>query len=259
MILPIKQPLFVVALDHIPLGVMKGWENAGETLKVITSGKADCLILNFGIIKLFKELLTENNTTKFILRLDGSPSYLVEDWRTASRWDMLYTLDDATRLGASAVIVNLLVGSSVEMQSVITASKIASAALERNLPVFISAIPPVNTKNDNDDLDVSIFAARFAAEIGADVVNTYYSGNMEGLSRIVSVCPAPVILAGGNLNSDEQTIKRAYVAMQSGCSGICFGRSIWQSKSPKLVMEALRVVLNDPSSLDEILATINKQ
>ncbi len=238
---------FTVALDHIPLGVMEGWENAEETLRMISEGEPDYLVLNFGIIKKYKDLIKDK--TKAILRIDGSPSYLVEDWRNASRYDLLYTVDDAIRVGASAVIANILVGGAVEMQTVITAAKIASACLERNLPFIISAIP--SAQREQNEFEVVTFGARLAAEIGADVVNTYFSGNLKELKQVISVCPMPIWLAGGSMKSDRDTINRANLALQAGCAGICFGRSIWQSKSPRSVMKSLKLLLHNSASLEQ--------
>lgn len=244
---------FTVALDHIPLGVMLGWENVEDTLRVIVDGEPDYVILNFGIIKKYNDLIKER--TRSILRIDGSPSYLVEDWRSASRYDLLYTVDDAVRVGASAVIANILVGGSVEMETIITAARIASACLERNLPLIISAIP--SAQREQNEFEVVNFGARLAAEIGADVVNTYFSGNLDELKHVVSVCPVPVLLAGGSHKSDEDTIRRANLAIQGGCTGICFGRSIWQSESPQSVMKSLKSLLHNSASLEHALKLLS--
>ncbi|MEI7846007.1 MAG: hypothetical protein WCK35_09410 [Chloroflexota bacterium] len=248
--------VFTVALDHIPLGVMEGWENVNQTLKVIVDGEPDYIVLNFGILKLYRDLIKEK--TKAILRLDGSPSYLVEDWLKASRYDLLYTVDDAIRVGASAVIINLLVGGSVEMETIITASKLAGACLERNLPLIISAVPSAQIK-DYSEFEVHNFAIRLAAEIGADVVNTYFTGNFQDLKHFVSVCPAPVLLAGGGFKTDEDTIRRANLAIDAGCAGICFGRSVWQSKSPQAVMASLKSILHDSSNIKDALKLLSEK
>lgn len=243
--------LLVVALDHIPLGVMSGWEYPEDTLETILQGHPDYLVLNFGIIKRFSSLLQEG--PGIVLRLDGSPSYLVEDWRKASRWDLLYSIDDALRVGASAAIVNILVGGVAEMPSIRVAARVASACLERKLPLIISAIPS-SELTGYDEVEVASFAARLAAEVGADIVNSYFDANHEDLRRIVSICPVPVLLSGGSPKSDTETIRRAYSALQAGCVGICFGRSIWQSNDPLSVMQALRTLLDGSQSVDSAIA-----
>jgi DhnA family fructose-bisphosphate aldolase class Ia len=250
-----KERLFIVALDHIPLGIMSGWEHAEETLRVIVEGKPDYIVANFGIIKRFSSLFRDGPGT--ILRLDGSPSYLVEDWRKASRWDLLYTVDDAVRLGASAVIVNIIVGGKVEMASICVATQIAGACLEKQVPLIISAIPAAEIAEHNT-VEVAAFAARLASELGADVVNSYYDGDVTGLEYLVTICPAPVLLAGGATpKSDAETLRRAAFAIDAGCVGICFGRSIWQSKQPLRLMRALRLLLHQSQPLESVTINLN--
>lgn len=245
--------LLAVALDHIPLGIMQGWENVQQTLELIVEAKADLTIINFGILKRFSSLLHEG--TKAVLRLDGSPSYLVEDWREAKEWDLLYTVDDAIRLGAYAVIVNVVVGGVTEMPSIRVASRVASACLERNMPLIISAYIGADAPSQENN-ELMAFSARLSAELGADFINLNYGENLENLGYITSVCPSPVLLSGGAFKSDENTLRRAATAMDAGCNGICFGRSIWQSKDPVRLMHGLHSVIQNTDTLNKMISSI---
>lgn len=245
--------LLAVALDHIPLGIMKGWENVQQTLELIVEGKPDLTIVNFGILKHFSSLLCKG--TKPVLRLDGSPSYLVEHWLKAKEWDLLYTVDDAVRLGAHAVIVNVVVGGVTEMPSVRIATRVASACLERNMPIIISTYIGSDIQ-EQDEKDLAAFSARLSAELGADIINLNYQGNLESLRYITSVCPSPILLAGGTYKSNEDTLRRAAIAIDAGFEGICFGRSIWQSENPQKIMGALHALLKNTNSLDEAISFV---
>ena len=248
-----ESKLLAVALDHIPLGIMSGWENVQQTLELVVEGEPDLTIVNFGILKHFASLLCKG--TKPVLRLDGSPSYLVEDWRNAKEWDLLYTVDDAVRLGAYAVIVNVVVGGVTEMPSVRIASRVASACLERNIPIIVSAYIGSDVQ-EHDEKELAAFSARLSAELGADIINLNFEGNLESIRYITSVCPSPVLLAGGAFKTNEYTLRRAAVAIDGGCEGICFGRSIWQSGDPPRVMRALHSVIKNTSNLEEAIGSI---
>ena len=250
-----EKRLLVVALDHIPLGIMPGWEHAEKTLKAVIAGQPDYIVVNFGILKRFSALFQGGPRT--VLRLDGSPSYLVDNWLDAAEWHLLYSIEDALRLGASAAIVNLVVGGPAEMQSVRAVARAASACLERQFSLFVSAVPSAKAL-ERDHTEVTAFAARLASELGADIVNLYYDGDAKGLEYIVPTCPAPIVLAGGALKSDVDTLRRVRFAVDAGCLGVCYGRSIWQSRHPTLVMKAVRSLLLGSQSLDAAIQSLSE-
>lgn len=242
----------IVALDHIPSGLMQGWEFPEETLNQILEGKPDAIMANFGILKRFAHLLTEDVGT--ILRLDGGPSYLVEDWPNYSHWDAFYSVEDAINLGADAVIANVFIGGRSEIDSMRVAARMAADCLRLGLPCAFEPLPVEGAPTIKNYLDPEIiaFASRMAAEFGADFIKTYYTGNPETFRRVTARCPVPVLMAGGpKLDSDRHVLEAVHGMLQGGGCGIFIGRNAWQHRNPPVLLRALGQLLHQNMTLED--------
>jgi fructose-bisphosphate aldolase / 2-amino-3,7-dideoxy-D-threo-hept-6-ulosonate synthase len=51
--------------------------------------------------------------------------------------------------------------------------------------------------SDEHDVDLIKLAARAGAELGADIIKTNYTGDLETFSEVVNACPVPIVIAGG--------------------------------------------------------------
>ena len=89
-------------------------------------------------------------------------------------------------------------------------------------------------------------------EHGADVVKTYYTGDSESFSRVVSECPAPVLIAGGaRMNTERAALEVVRGAVRAGGKGVVFGRNIWQSADPGAMVRALRAIIHHGADVAE--------
>ena len=70
-------------------------------------------------------------------------------------------------------------------------------------------------------------ACRMCAELGAQVVKTYYVP--EGFETITASCPVPVVMAGGKKLPELDALTMAYRAVSEGAAGVDMGRNIFQS------------------------------
>jgi putative autoinducer-2 (AI-2) aldolase len=90
-------------------------------------------------------------------------------------------------------------------------------------------------------------ASRIAAELGANIVKTYYCEDFE---KVVKSCFVPVVIAGGPKLKDElDVLKMAYEAIAQGAKGVDMGRNIWQSRWPVAVIAAIRSIVHENASL----------
>src|SRR5262249_44177117 len=86
-------------------------------------------------------------------------------------------------------------------------------------------------------------ACRIIAELGAQVVKTYYCET--GFDEVTAGCPVPVVMAGGKKLPELDALRMAYLAVQEGAAGVDMGRNIFQSDSPIGMLRAIRAVVHD--------------
>lgn len=246
----------IVALDHIPSGLMKGWEHPADTLKKIVDGNPNGVMVNFGILKQYSQLFSNGIAT--ILRMDGGPSYLLEEWPDYSNWGAFYSVQDAIRLGADGVIVNVFIGGRSEVDSLKTAAKIAADCLQYGVPCAFEPLPVGSMIRNEYDPQMIAFAARMAAEFGADFIKTYYTGDRETFRFVTSRCPVPVLIAGGpKTHSERQLFETIKGMLDGGGCGAFVGRNIWQHHDPTGMLRALRLLIHEAISVDDAIMELS--
>ncbi len=83
-----------------------------------------------------------------------------------------------------------------------------------------------------------------AAELGADVVKTESTGDVESMRAVVSACPIPILVLGGSRSgSDEEVVRVVSRIVQSGAAGVFFGRNIFQAGNMPTLLQRVREVL----------------
>ncbi len=159
------------------------------------------------------------------------------------------SIEDALSLSAIAVGYTLYVGSSRQDEDIEQFARIREDAHRNGLPVIVWAYPrgrDINEKGGKDSLYAVEYAARTAAELGADMIKLnvpslkknpqipnpyrdYETGLHNAVKRVVaSACGVPVIFAGGGMVSDEDLLDKVKICFEAGASGLIFGRNIWQ-------------------------------
>ena len=94
-------------------------------------------------------------------------------------------------------------------------------------------------------------ATRICAELGAQVVKTYYCE--EGFARVVAGCPVPIVMAGGKKLPELEALTMARRAIDAGAAGVDMGRNIFQSDAPIAMLQAVRKLVHEGYSPDEAL------
>ena len=164
-----------------------------------------------------------------ILKLNGKTRlYNGEPFSTQNT-----SVEEAVKLGASAVGYTIYWGSKYEKFMVREFGKIEEQAHSVGLPVIMWSYPRGKNIKDDESPDIIAYAARAAFEMGADIVKLKYPNDDSKLDWVVkSADKTRVFLAGGkkldSINM-EQHVKKA---IDSGFSGIAIGRNIWQSDNP---------------------------
>ncbi|MFW9835472.1 MAG: class I fructose-bisphosphate aldolase [Candidatus Thorarchaeota archaeon] len=164
---------------------------------------------------------------------------------------MTGSVEDAVRIGATAVGYTLYVGSPNQHTDFTQFRKVKEDAERYGMPIIVWAYPrgeAVDAKGGRNSLYAIDYAARVADELGADVVklnvpttsaesrsmqpppySTLDWSTEKMVAKVVkSAGKTLVLFSGGGKESDDEVIERARVCIEQGATGLIFGRNIWQ-------------------------------
>lgn len=195
---------------------------------------ADSLMLTRGILR---SQIPPSRTMPVVLRGTGGNSMLSAD---LSNEEMSLDIEDAIRLNASAVAMQVYIGSDYEKQTIINMTKMVNMGNRYGMPVL--GVTAVGKQMARDER-FFLLATRICAELGAHVIKTYYFEN--GFENVCASCPVPIVMAGGKKQPELDALTMAYRAVQEGASGVDMGRNIFQSESPVAMIQAVRAVVHD--------------
>ncbi len=152
-------------------------------------------------------------------------------------------IEDAIRLGASAMAAQIYIGAEYEHKSIANVVKLIDTGTRYGIPTM--AVTGVG-KDLVRDARYFGLATRIAAEIGAQFVKSYYVE--EGFERITLGCPVPIVIAGGKKLPEREALEMAYRAIDQGAAGVDMGRNVFQSIDPEAMLKALTAVVHDGRS-----------
>jgi DhnA family fructose-bisphosphate aldolase class Ia len=113
-----------------------------------------------------------------------------------------------------------------------------------------------NIQNENG-FDVVSHAARIGAELGADIVKTVYTGDLESFRNVVRGCPVPVVVAGGpKMNTDLDVLQLAESSVKAGAAGLSFGRNVFQHKNPEKMSRALTMIVHEDATAEKAIKVL---
>lgn len=155
-------------------------------------------------------------------------------------------IDDAIRLGASAMAAQVYIGAEYEHKSISNVVKLIDTGTRYGIPTM--AVTGVGADMARDARYFGL-ATRIAAEIGSQLVKSYYVD--EGFEKIVLGCPVPIVIAGGKKLPERDALEMAYRAVNQGAAGVDMGRNVFQSSNPVGMLQALeQVVHHDMTGAD---------
>lgn len=243
LLLPIDQ-----GLEHGPRDFFVNPEakDPDFQLRLAKEGKFSGIVFQYGIAE--KHMYRYAGQVPLVLKLNGKTE-IPSDKAPIS--PLIATVEDAVRLGADAVGYTLYVGSPLQTEDFEQFRKVRTDADKYGMPIIVWAYPrgeAIDGKGGRDSLYAVDYAARVASELGADIVkinvpkidatkdaaapkpyNTLQPSREEATRMVVeSAGRTLVIFSGGEMQGDDDVISKARVAMESGATGLIFGRNVWQ-------------------------------
>lgn len=224
----------VIALDHglfgaNPLGNLR--EPAKLIAQVVAAG-ADAILTSPGIASACSNAF---GRAGLILRVDGGTTRLGGNWEQMSQ---LFSVTDALRLGADAVVAMGFVGGAEEKTSLASLAAVARECLEWHVPL-LAEMMLTGAAGDKPSPENLIAAARIGAEMGADFIKIAYTGTLESFQSLVASCFVPVLMLGGDSKAEAEILGQVQDAMQAGAAGVAMGRNVWQHPDPAAMTRAI--------------------
>jgi 3-hydroxy-5-phosphonooxypentane-2,4-dione thiolase len=236
----------MLAIDH---GYFQGPTSGLERVDlgiVPIAPYADALMLTRGMLR---STIPAMHTGGLVVRASGGPSILKE----LSNERLAVDIEDAARMNAHALAVQVFVGGEYETQSVHNMTRLVDAGYRYGLPVL--GVTAVGKEMVRDARYLGL-ATRICAELGAQFVKTYYC--TEGFEQVTAGCPVPIVMAGGKKLSEREALEMAYRAVQEGAAGVDMGRNIFQSHAPTAMIRAVAKVVHEDVRPDEAFALFNE-
>jgi len=238
-------------------GPIPGLENINEIsefMEIFRNSRATGIILSYGYLKYIADYLIGRNVPAPILVIDWIN--MTKAYGGAVPYDEVRTgictsVEDAIKCGADGVMTYLTLGfddPSLEVEEIKKNGFVVRECEKVGLPVIIE---PVMAKFKNKDIfyhkDYLKVNDRIAAEIGADIVKSQYSGDPETFREVVENCAAPIMIAGGPKSGTmEETYEMIRGSIEAGGAGTIVGRKIFQSEDvAKCLEEVCKIVYEE--------------
>lgn len=245
-------------------GPIPGLENINEINKymdIFRNSRATGIILSYGYLKYSAEYLVGKCVPSLILIIDWIN--MTKTYKGINPYDEVRTgictsVEEAIKCGADGVMTYLTMGfddPSMEVEEIKKNGLVVKECEKVGLPVIIEPVMAKfrdpNVFYDKDYLKVN---NRIAAEIGADIVKSQYTGDPESFREVVENCAAPIMIAGGPKSGTmEDTLEMIRGAMEAGAAGTIVGRKIFQSEDvAKCLEEVCRIVYEGSSRNNNI-------
>ena len=241
----------IVAFDHAGfMGPVQGLEEPGKLIETLANSGIDAVLTTRGVAQGFAGKLGKLG---LILRADGGASVASPVMGTLRP---LFTVEDALKLGADAIICMGMIGFPEEPSSLENLAGFTAQAFSWGLPVVAEMLVKPKEGETVTAKDIG-FAMRIGAELGADVIKASFSRPVDAYRSALKACYRPVVVLGGEKVKDETEMLLAIAdALEAGATGVAIGRNVWQHQNPAGVCRALVELVHGSGRVEKALKEI---
>ena len=241
----------IVPMDHgVTVGPVAGLVNMQETINKLLRGGVDAVVLHRGVAK-----HVDTGNAGLIVHLSG----ITKLGPDPNNKVQVCSVEEAVRIGADAVSVHVNVGAEQEDKMLLKLGKVADDCDRYGVPLLAMMYPRGPKIQNEHALDVVAHAARLGAELGADIIKTNYTGDVETFKEVVRGCCVPVIIAGGpKVETVREVLQMVHDSIKAGGAGISIGRNVFQHENPTKMVKALSAIVHDGVSVDEALKILGE-
>lgn len=242
----------IVPMDHgVSVGPIEGLGDVRKTVNHVAKGGADAVLVHAGLAK-----TVDTPGLGLILHLSGA-TRLTNDpnWKA-----QVCTVKEAVRLGADAVSVHVNVGSEHEQAMLDNFSRILDECDDYSMPLLAMMYPRGPKIRDEHSVEVVSHAARLGYELGADIVQTNYTGDVESFRNVVNSGRVPIVVAGGpKVDNVSECLRTVYESIKAGAAGVSIGRNVFQHQDPSVMTRALAEIVHNEVSPADVHSTLGEK
>jgi fructose-bisphosphate aldolase/2-amino-3,7-dideoxy-D-threo-hept-6-ulosonate synthase len=231
-------------MDHgVTIGPIQGITNMQTITDKLVKGNVDAILVHKGIAKRI-----EVDGAGLIVMLSGMSNLSPN----VNGKVQVCSVQEAIRVGADAVSVHVNVGAQDEDKMLENLGRVSDECDVYGIPL-LAMMYPRGPKIPNEHApDVIAHAARIGAELGADIIKTNYTGNVDSFKAVVESCPVPVVIAGGpKCKSIDEILQTTFDAMKAGAAGLSIGRNVFQCENPTQIAKALSAIVHEKASVEQ--------
>jgi class I fructose-bisphosphate aldolase len=242
----------IVAMDHgMGAKVPAALQAPEAVLEAVIAGGADAVLTTPGMLKRFWPCF---GAVGIVLRVDGRSTELATQ-KCGPR--LLFSVEDALRLGADAVACMGYPGTNWEAESLANIATLAAQGAAWNVPVMAEMIPGGFADVAAHTADNIRFAVRVGIEWGADFIKTKYTGSEASFREVTRHAYRPVlVLGGGKVEDTRAFLASVKCAMDGGARGAVIGRNVWGHPRPRDIVRALARIIHDGASVEQAAADV---
>jgi fructose-bisphosphate aldolase/2-amino-3,7-dideoxy-D-threo-hept-6-ulosonate synthase len=240
-------------MDHgVSNGPIEGLIDLGRAVDLVAEGGANAVLGHVGLA-LHGHRKTGRDVG-LILHLSASTAIGPDPNDKV----VVNTVTNALRMGADAVSMHVNIGADSEARMLEDLGRVSVECMGWGMPLLAMMYPRGRKISNEHQVEHVKLAARVAAELGADIVKTVYTGDPESFREVTSGCPVPVVVAGGSKTDDRATFELISGAMEAGAAGISIGRNAFQHPQPALFIRAASMIVHDRRSVDEAMEILGE-
>ena len=223
----------IFAFDHgYFMGATAGLERLDLVIPELLP-HVDCLMGTRGALR---SSVAPDNGKAIALRVTSGSSMLNDD---LSHEIVAVDIEDAIRMNADCMAVQTFIGAEGQLSSIDNLSRVINAGMRYSIPTM--GVVAVGKDMERTDRFFKL-ATRIVAEMGVQIIKTYYCDNFE---EIVAACPVPIVVAGGKKLPEKEALTLAYRSIQGGARGLDMGRNIFQSENGPRMAEAISKIVHE--------------
>lgn len=241
-----KKNLVISALDHVmEYGDQPGIEDAQRAIQNCLG--TDALLLPRFMLKRHWDLFADTNAPMPVVRINWTSAFYYPLEYRKGYTRISTTVEEAVEAGAEIVICSLFLENEdeeMETENVEIFSEVVRQKERLGIPLIGECYVVEHKEKTSDELHKKVKrVTRVMAELGADLIKTFYTGDK--FQEVVDNTPIPVFTIGAEkLDTDLAVLQKAAGSIKRGARGIIFGRNIFMAAHPAKLIDALNDVIN---------------
>lgn len=230
---PESKRTIILPLDHgLSEGNIPGLEDLGSLLRGLQHLPLQGVIMHKGMVMATAGEIRLDQS--LIVHLSAGTRHGLPSYNKA----LVCSVPEALRLGADMVSMHINIGNDLEDRMLSDLGACVEEAHQLGLPLLAMIYARGGQIVNENDPTLVAHSIRIGAELGADVIKVPSCGSHPSFARAVATCPVPVVIGGGPRNGDfRHFLRNVREALDSGVSGVCIGRNIFQQENPAKALE----------------------